>query len=414
MFLNIITPSNKPHNIPKIWNTINIPKDNWRWIVVFDGDELPPIDPLPNTEFYFHKNPDSISGNSQRNFGLDRVESGFILFLDDDTVLHPLLWENVKMVEDSIDFVSFDSSWNTMGEGELSCDNLIWNNLVIRTKGSDPKIDHIDTGNYIVNSRISQKFRWDLSSYNSDGKFCLECFNSSLNKIYIPKILSFFNLLDNRRNYVIPFNRGWVSPSGIKIETEDSYYDYLPRLEHIYQGQEFGEPWFRNEKLYTSIVQKYPSGSKFVEVGCWKGKSSAYMAVEIANSGKEIEFFCVDTWEGSKEHVFSENKTQKIWDIFSQNMSPLSKYYKPIIGRSTDVSQKFENESLDFIYIDASHEYHDVKDDINHWLPKLKRGGIIAGDDYGNPDFPGVHKAVFEILDGYEVENGTWIWTRIK
>ena len=37
----------------------------------------------------------------------------------------------------------------------------------------------------------------------------------------------------------------------------------------------------------------------FVEVGSWKGRSAAFMAVEIINSGKNIKFDCVDTWEGS-------------------------------------------------------------------------------------------------------------------
>ena len=37
--------------------------------------------------------------------------------------------------------------------------------------------------------------------------------------------------------------------------------------------------------------------------------------------------------------------------------------------------------SLDFVFLDASHEYKDVKDDIEHWLPKVKIGGTLGGDD---------------------------------
>ena len=50
------------------------------------------------------------------------------------------------------------------------------------------------------------------------------------------------------------------------------------------------------------MVEKFSSGSKFVEVGSWKGKSAAYMAVEIINSKKKITLDCIDTWEGSNEH----------------------------------------------------------------------------------------------------------------
>jgi SAM-dependent methyltransferase len=183
-------------------------------------------------------------------------------------------------------------------------------------------------------------------------------------------------------------------------------------MEHIYTQPQFGEPWFRSEKLYSEMVQKFPDRSKFIEVGSWKGKSASFMCVEIINSNKDIEFFCVDTWQGSKEHIFSENNVNQLYQTFKSNMKPLEGFYKEIISKSTTASQYFENESLDFIFIDASHEYEDVKDDIKSWLPKLKKGGIIAGDDYGNIDFPGVHRAVIESINSYQVRDNCWIYQK--
>jgi hypothetical protein len=47
--------------------------------------------------------------------------------------------------------------------------------------------------------------------------------------------------------------------------------------------------WFDFHHLYQNQVMKAPSiGAKFVEVGSWKGASSSFMAVEIANSQKEM------------------------------------------------------------------------------------------------------------------------------
>ena len=57
----------------------------------------------------------------------------------------------------------------------------------------------------------------------------------------------------------------------------------------------------------------------------------------------------------------------------------------------------FENESLDFIFIDACHDYECVVDDLNAWFPKLKKNGIIAGHDY-YAGFYGVEKAVNEFF----------------
>ena len=53
----------------------------------------------------------------------------------------------------------------------------------------------------------------------------------------------------------------------------------------------------------------------------------------------------------------------------------------------------FEDESLDFVYIDASHKYEDVKDDLAKWWPKVKKGGIFCGHDYTDGD---VQKAIQE------------------
>ena len=60
--------------------------------------------------------------------------------------------------------------------------------------------------------------------------------------------------------------------------------------------------------LYRKMVEKFPSGSHFVEVGAFLGKSAVYMAVEIINSGKLIKFDCIDHWLGSEEHKNDEAK----------------------------------------------------------------------------------------------------------
>lgn len=172
-------------------------------------------------------------------------------------------------------------------------------------------------------------------------------------------------------------------------------------MNHIYHEPQFGEPWFTYPALYSEMVQRFPSGSKFVEVGCWKGKSAAYMAVEIANSNKNIEFYCVDTWEGSIEHQGREELSQ-LYDIFTSNMKSLEDYHIPMRMASLEAVQKFEDNSLDFVFLDASHEYQDIKNDLINWMPKVKPGGILAGHDY-YPEDPdrlncGVYYAANELL----------------
>jgi len=179
-------------------------------------------------------------------------------------------------------------------------------------------------------------------------------------------------------------------------------------MEHIYHLPQFGENWFNYQGLYSEMVKKFSSGSHFVEVGSWKGKSSSFMAVEIINSGKQILFDCVDTWEGGKEHQ-GDSCISRLFEIFQENMEPLEGYYNAIKMKSMEAVKLYEDESIDFIFIDASHEYEDIKDDISNWILKLRGGGIIAGHDYG---FIDVKKAVNEILgcDNIKRDSDCWVY----
>jgi len=81
-------------------------------------------------------------------------------------------------------------------------------------------------------------------------------------------------------------------------------------------------------------------------------------------------------------------------------------------GFSYDVVENISDEYFDFIYLDASHLYKDVKRDLKEWFPKLKRGGIMAGHDYIEDEDFGVIEAVnnFSNITGMKMflfnENG--------
>lgn len=191
-----------------------------------------------------------------------------------------------------------------------------------------------------------------------------------------------------------------------------SYNNNKMKLDHFYQT--IGEDWFTYPNLYKSMVEKYKDGGWFVEVGSWKGRSASYMAVEIHNSGyaDNIEFDCVDTWEGSVEHQdMDEVKNDLLYQTFLENIKPVSHIINPIRKSSIEASKLYKDNSLDFVFIDASHEYEDVIDDIKAWLPKIKVGGILAGHDYGRYS---VNKAVKDYFNTkkYTVSEDCWIYEK--
>jgi len=154
--------------------------------------------------------------------------------------------------------------------------------------------------------------------------------------------------------------------------------------------------------LYKNMVKRFDSDSHFVEVGAFLGKSAVFMAVEIINSGKNIKFDCVDHWEGSEEHRDNDNvNMDTLYEDFLKNIEPVRGVINPVRMDSANASLLYEPNSLDFVFIDASHDESSVKADLASWMIRVKEGGVIAGDDINNE---GVANAVKWFFDTSKLE----------
>lgn len=178
----------------------------------------------------------------------------------------------------------------------------------------------------------------------------------------------------------------------------------MNKIEHFYKT--IGEDWFNYCDLYKEMVEKAPNNSHFVEVGCWKGRSAAFLGVEIHNSEKNIKLDCVDTWMGSDEHFvvggpcyepMLVKNTEWLYNEFINNTKILNHIITPIRDFSVNAANLYEDNSLDFVYIDASHDYENVINDLKAWLPKIKVGGYIGGHDFSDA-WIGVKNAVIDFF----------------
>ncbi len=172
--------------------------------------------------------------------------------------------------------------------------------------------------------------------------------------------------------------------------------------------------WFNFDDIYLEMIHEAKDGYHFVEIGSWLGKSSSYMAVEIANSGKKIQFDVVDIWDfnncsdNNYNDILKKN-SESAFDMFIKNINPVKNYINIIRGYSKDISVNYEDNSLDFVFIDASHDYDSVKQDLQSWYPKIKIGCVMAGHDYISDYEQNVKRAVDEFFgDTVLVKNTSW------
>ena len=213
--------------------------------------------------------------------------------------------------------------------------------------------------------------------------------------------------------YGRPFPMIMVNANELPEYFLKSFRRYLSEMPEIKHYAEQVEGFFDliDFDLYKKVVDYFPDQSHFVEVGSYKGRSSAFMAVEIALSGKQIQFDCVDTWEGSKEHqqgqAFEDLDVveSRLFDVFTKNMEPVKSLYRPVRMTSVEAAKTYQDQSLDFVFIDAAHDYENVLADILAWAPKVKSQGIISGHDWHH--LP-IKQAVQETLTSVNVIGNCW------
>lgn len=143
--------------------------------------------------------------------------------------------------------------------------------------------------------------------------------------------------------------------------------------------------WFHYADFYD-YVASHKQFKNLVEVGVWKGHSISYLAKKIKESARDVNLYAVDLFSDSpdfKGSLSAQSELPIIYEIYNKNLerSGVRDMIKDIKGWSWEVADKFDNDSLDFVFIDASHDAESVAKDINAWLPKVKPGGLFSGHD---------------------------------
>lgn len=119
-----------------------------------------------------------------------------------------------------------------------------------------------------------------------------------------------------------------------------------------------------------------------VEMGVSRGEFSQFLLENW--SGRRL--FLVDAWRYFCGEINVNNPDHNgHLDCLAETFRRVYPYgSRAIIIRDLSImaADLFANESLDFVYLDGGHDYQNVKQDLEAWYPKVKRGGLFAGHDY--------------------------------
>jgi hypothetical protein len=122
----------------------------------------------------------------------------------------------------------------------------------------------------------------------------------------------------------------------------------------------------------------------FVEVGTWEGDYS----YELLKHTQCKKLYCVDPYKHFEGSIYPDGMNSLTQVEFDTKYNTVCNRFSEFGDRveflrlnSCDAAKKFEDGSLDFVYIDGNHDFKFVLDDILAWYPKVKNGGYLCGDD---------------------------------
>ena len=149
--------------------------------------------------------------------------------------------------------------------------------------------------------------------------------------------------------------------------------------------------WSDDILLYYHLVAgELPDGAIIAEVGVNAGRSAVYLAERLLALGKRrVHFYAIDWWpgEGFRRELLATYRA----GLASDEAIDLLRVVRCDGVRAASL---FLHESLDFVFIDSDHSEPGMVEHLRVWTPKVKPGGILAGHDYSEVDWPGVVRAV--------------------
>jgi hypothetical protein len=166
-----------------------------------------------------------------------------------------------------------------------------------------------------------------------------------------------------------------IKTEGGKIEIADCSRNDLPgffKEMGFLKGAEIGV--YKGE--YT--IKFLEVGLKMYGIDPWRAYNNynEYQSLDPKSEYREIGLRkSLSKFQSRQDFLFGH--TQRLLQKYLDNGQ-----CELVRKTSMEAIEDFEDESLDFVYIDGHHGFRYVAEDLCEWTPKVKKGGIVSGHDY--------------------------------
>lgn len=120
------------------------------------------------------------------------------------------------------------------------------------------------------------------------------------------------------------------------------------------------------------------------EIGSFLGNGSTKAIINSIKGAGGI-LYCIDTWHGNR-NVDWHLRLAEEYDLYHTFLHNVAAYggqniVNPVKMSSNEAAACFDDRYFDLIFIDGDHSYESTKSDIEKWICKVRRGGILCGHD---------------------------------
>lgn len=143
------------------------------------------------------------------------------------------------------------------------------------------------------------------------------------------------------------------------------------------------------------------------EIGVQLGRTAVFLATQCS----DLHLYAIDPWD-TPGNIYI---TRYDWDLGKMYAHFMEQLVEQGVGDrvtvikdfSHNAVKQFKDGELDFVFIDANHDYNECLQDLQLWFPKVRNGGFVTGHDL---HFPGVVRALEEFFGSWKEAQVDYVW----